>query len=498
MPMLFAYSKLYHICILMTNSSQDELAETQIAEPGYAGTNYEIEMDSFEFDLLGYWDDLEYTDDPYWEYDMRQTSRQAETEHTGQKRKRGVASKAATMDKRRKVTGSRATSGSGVEVEEVRDNVVYISQKERCRAKILPILEERKPVAFLADWRQRYANQEGLVVVEMPTDMRQASQAKDSGTPPNPCFVNAMAEDVQEEGDWDIDGDGGMANLATNFDSETLKTVLHQRLEAAGLHGVDEGAFITTLNRMLAGDEDEAAGELADTILGHVTSEDGRGNAISGWLSQQGVSLNQAAEEDASSVCTADLPDESMLQNNCKRKSEISLTDSGISVGGSSQTNSKLMATRNGPNASQKKRSIDGGTEWGGANGKKVTFDVPPSSEPGPQPGPVAPEVPTSEDPLLSEPTVSTSATRTTRSKASRIIAEKADGIGTGSKVAMFDEEVEASLVGGVEQVVMESAKQTRKRKAPPHEADDLGRQENLTKKSTMRRTRSARAKVRK
>ena len=68
------------------NALQDELAETQIPDPGYAGTNYEIAMDDLDdFDIFDYWDDLEYGDDSYWEYDGARP-------HTGPKRKRVMSS----------------------------------------------------------------------------------------------------------------------------------------------------------------------------------------------------------------------------------------------------------------------------------------------------------------------------------------------------------------------------------------------------------------------
>lgn len=495
------FFKIYRVYELMMNFSQDELAETQIAEPGYAGTNHEIEMNGFEFELFGYWDDLEYADDPYWEYDVRQRRGQAESEHTGQKRKRGGPPKVAAMDKRRKVSGSQATAVDGMKVVEVRDNVIYISQKERCRAKVLPVLKERKPVAFLADWRQRYASQDGLVKVDMPADMQEAAQAKDADTPPNQTFVDVVAEDQQDEPDeWEDDGDedDGMADLPAKLDRETLMAVLRQKLGAAGLNGVDEGAFMTTLDSMLAGDEDEAAGELANTLLGQATSKEGFGNALSGWLSQQGVSLDQAGDDDASSVATADLPEESTLCTIGKGRMHISPTDSGISVPGSSQTCSKEMAIHGGsPKACKENRSADEVTEGGGRTGKKVTFDVPSSSESGPQCVTEAPEAPTSEDPLLSEPTVSTTAARATKSKVANTAAVKANNMGMGGKATMADKiEFEAHHEASGKEALVESSRQTRKRKAPSHEEDDHGRQEKLAKEPATRRTRSARAKA--
>ncbi|KAI7043901.1 hypothetical protein KC352_g46397, partial [Hortaea werneckii] len=41
----------------------DELAESQVPEPGYSGTNAEIALESFDYDIYNYWDDVDYLAD---------------------------------------------------------------------------------------------------------------------------------------------------------------------------------------------------------------------------------------------------------------------------------------------------------------------------------------------------------------------------------------------------------------------------------------------------
>ena len=91
-------------------SAQDELAENQIPDPGYAGTQMDIEMESYEYDYYSYWDDIEYADDAYWDHGSGGGQKEPPQDGgtAGQKRKRNGPMKAgAIVDKRRKFKGAR-------------------------------------------------------------------------------------------------------------------------------------------------------------------------------------------------------------------------------------------------------------------------------------------------------------------------------------------------------------------------------------------------------
>ncbi|KAK5110673.1 hypothetical protein LTR85_000755 [Meristemomyces frigidus] len=491
----------------------DELAETQIADPGYAGTNNEIEMESFEFDLYQYWDDLEYADDSYWDYDSGQRLERS-TEKAGQKRKRGTPARAGATDKRRKVSGTQAAATGGLEALQM-ENVIFMSREERNRlaARPAPALKDRVAVTFMADWRERFAHRDGEVKSgRMPADMERAAQAEDDATPQKARAI--LTDEVlmgEEEGDWEDDGDeegdGGedddAGDALASLDPEMLKMILKQKLGEAGLEGMDEGAFIETLNKMLAGDEDEAAGGLANSLLGQATRQGGN-TALSGWLSQQGVSMDTAENDDASSVATADLPEGSARPG---QSTQVSPSDSAISV-----PETKQMALHPGSPSSTHKEMPATTRQQKKRTGKKVTFDVPPSSEEATQESAAstvenaAPDVPTSEDPLMSEPNVAATATRATRSKGVNSAALRQNGNKAGKRPQPDDQlqgELEKSLKVDDESVraaAAQSARSTRKRKAAVNDAEDEGeadgKKPRAVKEAATRKTRSARAKV--
>ena len=98
--------------------NQDELAEGQIPDPGYSGTNNEIDLEGYEFEIYEYFDDLEYGDDSYWDYGLRGPEGGI-LEETGQKRKRGAAKPNVSPGKRRKTNED--------------EPLVFRSQSERFR-----------------------------------------------------------------------------------------------------------------------------------------------------------------------------------------------------------------------------------------------------------------------------------------------------------------------------------------------------------------------------
>lgn len=505
--------------------SQDELAEMQTADPGYAGTNNEIDMESYEYDLYAYWDDLEYADDAYWDSAGQPGSRQT-AEKAGQKRKRGAPTKAGA-DKRRKVSGTQSTVVASLEAGQM-ENVLFMSREKRIEMawRQPPVLKEKVAFAFMPDWRERFANEDGVVRTEtMPADMQRAALAKDEETPPKKRHADADAMQTGDgEEDWedeDAENEEGI-DLAA-LDPDMLKAVLKQKLSEAGLEGMDEGDFMATLQQMLAGNDDEAAGDLANSLLGKATAEDGAGGALSGWLSQQGVSLDNAEEEDdASSVATAELPEASSRGG---QSTYVSPRGSAISVSAKPAGMAREMALHPGsPTATEKDMpATTRQQQQKKRKGKKVTFDVPPSSEPEPaatggqdegneeEQGPTIQDPPTSEDPLMSETTIAATAAHATRSKAANSTAvrgnrAKAAGTGKSRQIdARPNDQLQQELEddqASVETAAAESVKQTRKRKAPVEEAEGPGdgadgkKPERAVKEPATKRTRSARAKA--
>ena len=200
------------------------------------------------------------------------------------------------------------------------DNVMFVSKDEQVRLALQrgPVLKSSKPVAFLGDWKRRYANVDGEVLVgQMPADMKKAAQAEDTAreqTPEQEIDVAAGSNSQEDEEGWEDEeeDDGSTAEDGAGelpaLDPDMLKQILRQRMGDAGLDGMDEGAFMDTISKMLAGgsDEDDVAGDLADSLLGQAT-EGGGNSALSDWLSGQGVSLDATEEDEASSNAEADL-----------------------------------------------------------------------------------------------------------------------------------------------------------------------------------------------
>ncbi|EMC94304.1 hypothetical protein BAUCODRAFT_26462 [Baudoinia panamericana UAMH 10762] len=277
----------------------DELIETQIAEPGYAGTNYEIDMESYEYDMYEYFDDLEYADDAYWEYDVHHNTSDS-ANAAGLKRKRVVAAgklgdkQTAVAHKRRKVEPLQRPAYSGVAPE----SVLYMSLEKQVEVALRrpPTVKNLTPIAFLPDWKKRYANVDGIMrSADMPTDMQQAADAPPEETSETQGVADAEvgllgggAEDVVDEEDDDVAVDG-----------EMLKTILRQRLVESGLDGFDEEAFMTAIQDMLNSEpgEDEGLGRLVEMLLGKPNADEDGGGAILGWLSGQGVRLETGDQE---------------------------------------------------------------------------------------------------------------------------------------------------------------------------------------------------------
>ena len=411
---------------------QDELAEGQIASPGYTGTNHELSMESYDFDLYEYWDDVEYGDDAYWEYGLPD-----KTAENGQKRKR-VAKAEATPSKRRK------TAEVEQEDEKHRDlsPMVFMSREERNRRFLAdpPILKGKKTVSLLPDWRRRFRDADGVVVAKkMPAAMRNAAEAQDEDTPPRKGHVHLAEngddddddddDDDEEEGDWEDDEEEQEAEGGIALDPEMLQTILREKLGAAGLGGADEGGFMQAIQQMMSGQGDEdATGDLANALLGKLTSQGGD-EALSGWLSQQGVDLEDGDE--ASSVATEELPEAPKPSAAGRRSLHQSPPDSAIGMAEANSSGRKTtqMPLHSSPTSSSKKRSAAAEETKPVKKAKKVQFDVPPSTSPDAIQGASNQddlEIPMSDDPLMSEATLERSSAGSKKSNAVAAKANKA------------------------------------------------------------------------
>lgn len=390
------------------------------------------------------------------------------------KRKRDEKETISPYAKRRKV------------IMEGTENVKYVSLAKRLEQyyKPPPSLGNVKPFALLPDWKDRFANDTGVAVKKaMPEAMKKAAQAQDFDTPPKQRQFDALVEDgdeeewMDEDEDEDLDGNEGAEDMGAqlaSLDPEALKAVLKQRLGDAGLGNMDEGAFMSTIAKILSGDEgaDDATGDLANAILGQATQ--GNDSALSGWLSQQGVSLEEAEDDDdASSIAAAELPGNS--GKDTKSHVEVSPPDSGIEM--LKQTGEKREMAMHGssPSASAKKRAapVDEDDEIV-VKRKKVTFDMPSSSQSTQAaavqnddietsntevPYSIEPEVEAtaSEDPLLSVPAIHSAGH-------SISVNEKAIGSNGSASTRATGAKNYAKPTAAA------SAKQNRKRKAEPDE----------------------------
>ncbi|CAK4033783.1 Hypothetical predicted protein [Lecanosticta acicola] len=411
-------------------NTADELAEGQIASPGYTGTNHELSMDGYEYDLYQYWDDVEYGDDPYWEYGLPNKK-----DESAKKRKR-VPRMEGPPPKRRKTTETTVE-------DEKKDGepqpMLFMSRQEQNRRSLAqpPLLKSKDVSALLPDWRQRFEDADGVTVAKkMPAAMKAAAEAQGEDTPLEKRQIgahyaeNGVAQgdeddwEDDEEADEDVEDDGEIS-----LDPEMLQTILREKLGAAGLEGADEAGFMQAIQQMMSGEgEGDATGDLANALLGKLTSQGGD-EVLSGWLSQQGVSLE---EDDASSMATEELPNVPAASAASRRNLQNLPPDSvvGFSEGRSSGRKTTQMPLHSGSSsASSKKRGAPSETAKPEKKQKKVQFDVPPSSSSDALQDDSTldePEPPTIEDPLMSKSTLKDSASKSRNANAAATPAHQA------------------------------------------------------------------------
>ena len=508
--------------LLTRCSMQDELAETQVPSPGYAGTKYEIDRESYDFDMFDFWDDLQYGDDEYWD----NVGADPATVKTGQKRKRDVHAINKPMEKRRKIR-LEDTGGDNV-------RFVSIAVRNRMMKKEPPLLDRHPSFALLPDWKERFADDSGVVQKKtMPEEMKKAAESKHTDSPPKKMQMDAMATTAEDEGEWEDDEDGAEDALGplASLDPEILKGFLRQELGDGVLEKIDQGAFMQTIGKMLSGDKgaEDAIADLANSMLGQAT--EGEDTVLSGWLSQQGVSLDAAQEEEdeTSSVTTSKIPDTSASK--ARQSIQSSPPDSAIEMLKGGAPTAELAIHPSSPSASAKKRIAPAEDQEGAKKRKKVTFDVPPSSEStqtavvdddeiyvSPKKSEVT-DPPTSEDPLMSGSTIHDEDTIAVKTKTangtavknnkskSASVASKAKSESKSTKSAEPEAEPESADEIEVKPAVSAPAKNTRKRKAQVE--NDGGENSGPTQKKQARkgarttnaeppakRTRSAQTKV--
>jgi hypothetical protein len=323
--------------------------------------------------LYGYYEDLEYGDDSYWDY-FSPSVTSAEL-----KRKRDRAKSQQLHTKRRKI-GSCVDDGLG-------DLVAFHSREKRlCVLKqTAPLLEKPKtPFSFLPDWRERFAEVDGAVESKyMPADMKQAAKGLEQGASTKECQLESSYTMQEEDDDSEYEdedeeaGQGEDGDIA--LDPEMLKAILRQKLGHAGLAGMDESAFMDTINKMLSGEDDgdQAANSLTDQVLGKVTSDNGD-EALSGWLSQQGVSLESGDDgaDDVSKDETTQREGSSRRPTGLSERKTQSPPDSVVSVCNAHENGSKSKHMAVKSTSTAKKRIAPQEAESLRKKPKHVTFDV--------------------------------------------------------------------------------------------------------------------------
>ncbi|KAK4623591.1 hypothetical protein CLAFUW4_05282 [Fulvia fulva] len=335
----------------------DELAEGQLPDPGYAGNNYENDAQAFDFDLYHYWDDLEYADDAYDDYHVRKP------EDAGKKRKH-TSPKKAVPDKRQKTSAKGRLTQHEWDRED--EPVLFHSLAERYQnwRRDPPLLKEGTTFGLLPDWKTRFAGKDGAILKKaMPAAMKQAAEGE--GLEDMEDDEDGQAEDEE----WEDEPEGGLDMEAA------LKAALEAKLGTMAMDDADKENFMQTMLKMMSGEGgDDAANELTDALLGKVTSETGN-EALSGWLSGQGVSLEE--DDDASSIATTEQAGSANMED--------SPVDSAVGESIRGGRKATQMPLHSGSPIDSKKRSAPLSkteNERPGRKQKKVKFDVPSSSDP--------------------------------------------------------------------------------------------------------------------
>ncbi|OQO06070.1 hypothetical protein B0A48_08658 [Cryoendolithus antarcticus] len=274
----------------------DELAENQIPSPGYAGTNNEID-DGEDYDIYEYFGELEYGDDTCWDAEVRPPAKDAAGKSDATKASTAKRKRSGPRANEEKCLKRRKTAPDGTKALE---NVVYKRFGDRL-PPTPPISERRVSFALLPDWKERFRDVEEVKIEEkaMPVEMKAAAEGK--------AEVHAMVEEEGVEGEWEDEeeGEGDEDDPLGELYPAALKVIMKQRLvEETGL-ALDDAMVEKMIEQMLSGSADDAAGSMADMLLGQVgENEDSQ---ASKWLAGKGVRLEE--EEDPEEATLSSQPD---------------------------------------------------------------------------------------------------------------------------------------------------------------------------------------------
>ena len=257
-------------------------------------------MEGFEYDVYEYFGELEYGSDSYWDARMKHLN----SVGLGEKRK-----SAQEEDTEGRVVKKRRKDGGRGDVEEVRDNVLYVPFEKRL-APLPPGVEQAGEgrFALLPDWKERFSERGSPVGKRkpMPAEMRKAAEevvgdedeeGEDMSGDQEGGDEMETGEDGEPEEDDEDDDEDEQEEGAAGLDQDLVMQVLRQKLADSGLGDVDESMFKDVIAKMMSGDgeSEDAVGGLASLLLGQ---EGGGGKAFEGFLAGQGVELGGAEGDD--------------------------------------------------------------------------------------------------------------------------------------------------------------------------------------------------------
>jgi len=261
----------------------DELAEHAIPSPVIP----DALDDSYfgDYDHYEYFMDIEYGTDEY--YDLTGAPPGAvQPVANGSKRKRIPTKDDTVASKRRKTVPQVHTEQGNIPATGRvlwKPAVEVFQLDQRCAAKTIG----DKPFALIPDWRERFKDQHGFVGLgkDYKTEFPPAVDARE----------DEEDDDMEEEEEAEDD------DVEVNIDPDMLKAALEAKLASSGLSGADQGTFLASLMEMISGGEgpnmDDMLGTLTKGLLAQA-SEGGSNSAVTQWLSQQGVSLVDADEDE--------------------------------------------------------------------------------------------------------------------------------------------------------------------------------------------------------
>ncbi|KAI9694378.1 MAG: hypothetical protein M1820_008978 [Bogoriella megaspora] len=281
----------------------DDLAEHAVASPPW--TFYELEAEEEDFDPYGYWNDIEWASDGYFEDMVEDESEQklktsekqqdANSAKAGRKRKAEYSGRSQPFRKKAKVADKDKKRGKSP------PTVVWAPKEER------HALEDNsregkhaaisKPFSLLKDWRQKVGRSDESFGKSKAVKELQA---------PKLIYDDEDADVEDEETYEGFQDRNGTHESDEEMNQEALreglKAALSQKLAASGTgDGMDQSTLLQFAMRMLSGegDSDDIAGELATNLLGRATGEEEGSSGISQWLTERGVQLDAEGEEDS-------------------------------------------------------------------------------------------------------------------------------------------------------------------------------------------------------